>query len=68
METVSHFITGIGFPTFVALYVLMRLEPTVRSLEKSVNVLTYVLAQQTGVDYKTAKKICDKVNGGEDLF
>ena len=60
METIISFISSVGFPVFVAVYVLCRLEPTIKSLERTVNVLTYVLAKQTGVDYEQAKTICDK--------
>lgn len=63
MQDFLTFISDFGFPAFVAGYVLTRLEPTIKSLERSVNMLTYVLAKQSGVDYQEARKICDK-NGG----
>ena len=57
MTEIGELITAVGFPVFVAIYVLMRLEPAIQSLKKTVNVLTYVMAKSQGVDYEEAKKI-----------
>lgn len=63
MEGIATFINTVGFPIFVAVYVLCRLEPTIKSLEKTIGVLTYVMAKQSGVDIEEAKKVVNK-NGG----
>ncbi len=60
IEGITSLISNLGFPIFVAVYVLLRMEPSVKSLEKTVNVLTYVLAKQTGVDIEEAKRMCGK--------
>ena len=54
---VADFISKVGFPIFVALYVLMRLEPAISSLKKTINVLTYVLAKSMNVDIEEARTI-----------
>jgi len=48
---VAQFIGQVGFPVFVAIYVLMRLEPTINRLNDTVKVLTIITAKQSGVDY-----------------
>ena len=48
---IAHFIGQVGFPVFVAIYVLMRLEPTINRLNDTVKVLTIITAKQSGIDY-----------------
>jgi len=50
-----------GFPMVVAGYLLVRLEPLIRELQKSVALLTVVVARQGGVDVDEARRI---VEGG----
>ncbi len=57
LDQVANFISKVGFPIFVALYVLMRLEPTIHGLKKSIDVLTYILAKSQGLDVKEAEDI-----------
>ena len=49
---VAQFIGQVGFPVFVAIYVLMRLEPTINRLNDTVKALTIITAKQSGVDYE----------------
>ena len=51
IEAITHFIGQVGFPIFVAVYVLMRLEPTINRLNDTVKVLTIITAKQSGIDY-----------------
>ena len=51
IEAIARFIGQVGFPTFVAVYVLMRLEPTINRLNDTVKALTIITAKQGGVDY-----------------
>lgn len=51
ISALGSFITQVGFPIFVAVYVLMRLEPTINKLNDTVRVLTIITAKQGGVDY-----------------
>jgi hypothetical protein len=48
---IAQFIGQVGFPVFVAVYVLMRLEPTINKLNDTVRILTIITAKQSGVDY-----------------
>ena len=50
-----------GFAAIVAMYVLVRLEPCIRELQKSVTLLTIVIAKTSGVDYEDIRR--DFVNG-----
>ena len=51
IEAIAQFIGQVGFPIFVAVYVLMRLEPTINRLNDTVKVLTIIIAKQSGIDY-----------------
>ena len=51
------FISNVGFPVFVAVYLLVRLEPTMRDLQKTVTVLTIVVAKSNGVDYEEGSRM-----------
>ena len=51
IEAIAQFIGQVGFPIFVAVYVLMRLEPTINRLNDTVKVLTIITAKQSGIDY-----------------
>lgn len=50
VDLVGRLLGNIGFPIFVALYVLLRMEPTIQELAKTVETLTIVIAQINGVD------------------
>jgi hypothetical protein len=45
----SHF--SFGFSMVVAGYLLVRLEPVIKDLQKSISLLTIVVARQGEVDY-----------------
>jgi len=51
IEAVAQFIGQVGFPVFVAVYVLVRLEPTINKLNDTVRILTIITAKQSGIDY-----------------
>jgi hypothetical protein len=53
-----------GFPMAVAAYLLVRLEPVIRELQKSVALLAVVVARQGGVDLDAARRIVEG-GGGE---
>jgi len=61
---VAHFIGQVGFPIFVAVYVLMRLEPTINKLNDTVRILTIITAKQSGIDYDGVLREYD-LNGGK---
>ena len=63
IEAITQFIGQVGFPIFVAVYVLMRLEPTINKLNDTVSVLTIITAKQSGIDYEQVIKDY-RVNGG----
>lgn len=62
---VAQFIGQVGFPVFVAIYVLMRLEPTINRLNDTVKVLTIITAKQGGVDYDGVLREYN-LNGGRN--
>ena len=61
---IAHFIGQVGFPVFVAIYVLMRLEPTINKLNDTMRILTIITAKQSGVDYDGVLREYD-LNGGK---
>jgi len=48
--TTWQWIAQFGFAAVVAMYVLMRLEPTIKELDKTVRLLTIVVAKSSGLD------------------
>jgi hypothetical protein len=56
LSILSSFIGQVGFPIFVAVYVLTRLEPTINKLNDTVRVLTIITAKQSGIDYNEVVK------------
>ena len=64
IEAIAQFIGQVGFPIFVAVYVLMRLEPTINRLNDTVKVLTIITAKQSGIDYDGVLREYN-LNGGK---
>lgn len=50
MEELFKLASNYGFPMVVAGYLLLRLEPTIRDLQKSINLLSLIIAKQSGVE------------------
>jgi len=63
VSTIAAFISQVGFPIFVAVYVLMRLEPTINKLNDTISVLTIITAKQSGIDYEQVIRDY-RINGG----
>lgn len=63
VSILSSFIGQVGFPIFVAVYVLMRLEPTINKLNDTVRVLTIITAKQSGIDYNEVVKEYEVTEG-----
>lgn len=51
IDGIVEFIRQVGFPIFVAVYVLMRLEPTIHRLNETIRMQTVIIAKQSGIDY-----------------
>ena len=64
VEMLAQFIGQVGFPIFVAVYVLIRLEPTINKLNDTVRILTIITAKQSGIDYDGVLREYD-LNGGK---
>lgn len=60
MEEIFKIAGNYGFPMVVAGYLLIRLEPVIKDLQKSINSLTIVVARQSGLELDEISKI---VNG-----
>jgi len=48
-----------GFPMVVTGYLLVRLEPLIRNLEKSITLLTMVVAKQSNIDVEQVQQIVE---------
>lgn len=59
MEEMAQLASNYGFPMVVAGYLLVRLEPLIRDLQKSITLLTIVVARQSGVDYEVARQLVE---------
>ena len=60
MCDIVNFIQQVGFPIFVAVYLLIRLEPTVHKLDKTIRVLTLVIAKDNGYDESDIDRLEEK--------
>ncbi|MDD3654839.1 MAG: YvrJ family protein [Desulfotomaculaceae bacterium] len=60
MEEIVKLAGNYGFPMVVAGYLLIRLEPVIRDLQKSINSLTIVVARQSGLEMEEISRL---VNG-----
>lgn len=56
MEAVLQAISTVGFPIFIAVYVLMRLEPTINKLNSTIAQQTVLIAKLSGIDYNDAMR------------
>ncbi len=56
MEAWTQAISTVGFPIFIAVYVLMRLEPTINKLNSTIAQQTVLIAKLSGIDYNEAMK------------
>lgn len=56
MEVWTQAISTVGFPIFIAVYVLMRLEPTINKLNSTIAQQTLLIAKLSGIDYNEAMK------------
>ena len=61
MNDALSIIKDFGFPAFVAVFVLCRLEPAIKRLEQSITTLTVVTAKSNGMAAKTVEEIVSKV-------
>lgn len=56
-KEIGDFIAGVGFPAFVAIWLLIRMEPAIRRLERSITSLTVVTAKSNGMKGKDVAEI-----------
>lgn len=57
MEDIFKLVANYGFPMVVAGYLLVRLEPVIKDLQRSINSLTIVVAKLNGIDTEEISKI-----------
>ena len=57
MEEFFKLAANYGFPMVVAGYLLVRLEPTIKELQKSITSLTIVVAKQSGMNVEEINDI-----------
>ncbi len=60
MEDMLRLAANYGFPMVVAGYLLVRLEPVIKELQKSITSLTVVVARQSGMEFEEISEI---ING-----
>ncbi|TEB06505.1 YvrJ protein family protein [Pelotomaculum schinkii] len=60
MEEILKLAANYGFPMVVAGYLLIKIEPVMKDLQKSINSLTIVVARQSGLETEEISKI---ING-----
>lgn len=50
MADVVTFVKDVGFPIFVALFLLLKVDSTIGRLDRTIKLQTVLLAKVTGVD------------------
>ena len=65
MEEYFKLVANYGFPMVVAGYLLIRLEPIIKDLQKSINSLTIVVAKLSGIGPEEISKL---LNGKEGII
>jgi len=61
LKDIGDFIGSVGFPAFVAVFVLIRLEPAVKRLEKAITSLMVVTAKSNGMASEDVAEIIKAV-------
>ncbi len=59
MEEIMKLSANYGFPMIVAGYLLVRLEPLIKELQKSILLLTLVVAKQSDIDLDQVRHIAE---------
>ena len=59
MEELVALISNVGFPIAVATYLLLRLEPVIKGLQKSITGLTLVIARQQDQNHEQMEKMLE---------
>jgi len=57
LGAIGDFIAKVGFPAFVAIFVLVRLEPAVKKLERSITAHMVITAKTNGMKSEDVKDI-----------
>ncbi|MDO7787881.1 YvrJ family protein [Desulforamulus aquiferis] len=61
MEEILKMVGNYGFPIVVAGYLLVRLEPIIRDLQRSIDMQTLIIAKYMNVDVDEIKHLVKKV-------
>ena len=64
MEDLVKLAANYGFPMVVAGYLLLRLEPTIRDLQRSINLLSLIIAKQSNIDLNEVGELINSYVGG----
>ncbi|GAB6181740.1 hypothetical protein JCM14036_30590 [Desulfotomaculum defluvii] len=57
MEELFKMISNYGFPVVVAGYLLIRLEPIIKDLQRSIDMQTLIIAKYMDVDIEEIREI-----------
>ncbi|WP_059103411.1 YvrJ family protein [Shouchella shacheensis] len=60
MEEWIKLISNVGFPIAVASYLLVRLEPVIKDLQRSISGLTVVISKQNEVTQRQVMQVLGK--------
>ena len=63
---IGDFIAKVGFPSFVAIFVLVRLDPALRKLTQAITASTVVTARSNGMAGKDVAEIMKIVAESKD--
>ncbi len=56
LNELADFIQTVGFPVFVEVYVLLRLEPVISKLDRTIRVQTVIIAKLSGLSVDEVQK------------
>lgn len=66
MQEMVMLISNVDFPIAVAAYLLVRLEPVIKGLQKSITGLSIVIAKYNNVNQEQVEKLLEMYGVGEE--
>ena len=61
MSEILEMVSTYGFPMVIAIYLLVRMEPLIKGLQKSIDTLTLVVSLQNNLNTNDLEEIQDKL-------
>ena len=61
MSEILEMVSTYGFPMVIAIYLLVRMEPLIKGLQKSIDTLTLVVSLQNNLNTNDLEEVHEKL-------